>query len=384
MNTKNICFKGNSDTYDEYMDFINYVFGFNGNTKDFKKLLPKLYNREYNPVENNYVIYENKKIVATIGAYDNEIEVCKNKLTCRGIGNVAVHPYHRSQGYMRECMNTAINDMIKDGIHFSALGGRRQRYNYFGFEKTGISYNFSINADNIRHNLKNCGTGFQINEIGRTDTDAINSVHRLIQSGPYVTLRPYNMLFDIMFSWQARIFAAYDKDRFIGYCILDGNNISEINTYNKNDCLGIVVSLYNALSLSSLTVSIPEFEQNYIKQLYRFCEWSDISSPCMFNIFRYREVISAFMKLKASYCNLAKGEIKLLIHGIAKDECIKISCENNDFSVENTDGEYQFELSHIEAMNFLFAPICPLRVNRILSNINWFPLPLWLYHADAV
>ena len=34
--------KGNAEQYDAFMDFINYVFGFNGNQKDFKKLLPKL------------------------------------------------------------------------------------------------------------------------------------------------------------------------------------------------------------------------------------------------------------------------------------------------------------------------------------------------------
>ena len=32
--------RGNAEMYDDYMDFINYVFGFNGNEQDFKKLLP--------------------------------------------------------------------------------------------------------------------------------------------------------------------------------------------------------------------------------------------------------------------------------------------------------------------------------------------------------
>ena len=33
--------RGNISMQDEYMDFINYVFGFNGRDRDFYKLLPK-------------------------------------------------------------------------------------------------------------------------------------------------------------------------------------------------------------------------------------------------------------------------------------------------------------------------------------------------------
>ena len=44
--------RGNAAMYDDYMDFINYVFGFNGNSSDFKKLLPKLYRPEDDPAAN--------------------------------------------------------------------------------------------------------------------------------------------------------------------------------------------------------------------------------------------------------------------------------------------------------------------------------------------
>ena len=83
--------RGNAEMYDDYMDFINYVFGFNGNEQDFKKLLPKLYNPECDPCYNNYVVTENGKLKAAIGAFDSEVTVGGEVLKCRGIGNVAVH-----------------------------------------------------------------------------------------------------------------------------------------------------------------------------------------------------------------------------------------------------------------------------------------------------
>ncbi|MCR5683708.1 MAG: GNAT family N-acetyltransferase, partial [Clostridiales bacterium] len=94
--------RGTPEMYDDLMDFMNYVFGFNGNEKDFKKLLPKLYKPEYDPCHSNYVVTENGKLKAAIGAFDSDLSVDGEILRSRGIGNVAVHPYSRSKGYMKD------------------------------------------------------------------------------------------------------------------------------------------------------------------------------------------------------------------------------------------------------------------------------------------
>ena len=115
--------RGTPEMYDDLMDFMNYVFGFNGNEKDFKKLLPKLYKPEYDPCYSNYVVTENGKLKAAIGAFDSDLSVDGEILKSRVIGNVAVHPYSRSKGYMKDCMRLALRDMIEDGVDFSILGG---------------------------------------------------------------------------------------------------------------------------------------------------------------------------------------------------------------------------------------------------------------------
>ena len=65
--------KGDPTMQDEYMDFINYVFGFNGNGSDFYKLLPKLYKKEYNPCGNSYVVIDGGRIVEQ-GTHNELIE----------------------------------------------------------------------------------------------------------------------------------------------------------------------------------------------------------------------------------------------------------------------------------------------------------------------
>ena len=68
--------RGTAEMFDDYMDFINYVFGFNGNSSDFKKLLPKLYKYDYMPAVSSYVAVDNGKLKAAVGAFDHDISVC--------------------------------------------------------------------------------------------------------------------------------------------------------------------------------------------------------------------------------------------------------------------------------------------------------------------
>ena len=61
--------RGNASMRDDYLDFINLVFGFNGVSPDFLKMYPNLYKAEYDPCYNNFVATEDGKLRAAIGVY---------------------------------------------------------------------------------------------------------------------------------------------------------------------------------------------------------------------------------------------------------------------------------------------------------------------------
>ena len=48
--------RGNASMRDDYLDFINLVFGFNGVSPDFLKMYPNLYKAEYDPCYNNFIV----------------------------------------------------------------------------------------------------------------------------------------------------------------------------------------------------------------------------------------------------------------------------------------------------------------------------------------
>ncbi|MBE6541216.1 MAG: GNAT family N-acetyltransferase [Ruminococcaceae bacterium] len=95
--------------YDDLIDFLNYVFGFNGTDRNFIESYPKVLKRDKNPCEQNYVITEDGKLKAAVGAYYSTLAVGEDELLCCNIGNVAVHPFSRSKGYMTQCLTESEN-----------------------------------------------------------------------------------------------------------------------------------------------------------------------------------------------------------------------------------------------------------------------------------
>lgn len=379
--------KGNADMYDEYMDFINYVFGFDRSTCDFKTLIPKLYRAEDNPAAKSYVVVENKKLKAAVGAYDLDICVAGNILHSRNIGNVAVHPYARGKGYMRRLMNDAIGDMIKDGIDFSVLCGQRQRYNYFSYEPTGVNIVLEFNSDNIRHKFgKKIDSSIKLRCVTADDDKSLDGIAHIQQMFPFYAFRDRNRLFDILSSWKARVFSAWKGDVFEGYAVVDDNCVTEIAVRDEACLEGFVAALFSSVSCKTMLMKLPCFMSDYIDRLYKLAEEYTVRTTKSFTVLNYENTVRAFMELKAqtSAVDLPDGDFTLLIHGRAGDETIKLMVEKGVVSVEKINDKADLELEHIDAINLLFSPICPKRDTLPTFVRLWLPLPINIYDADMV
>lgn len=372
--------RGNPEMYDDLMDFLNYVFGFNGNESDFKKLLPKLYNPECDPSYANYVVTENGKLKGAVGAFDFSQYVSGETLKIRGIGNVAVHPYSRSKGYMIDCMNMALSDMVKDGVDFSILGGRRQRYNYFGFESIGTEYSLHINSNNIRYVYGDSPFDeLEFKNVTADDSDLLDKMYALHHSRPQHVIRPREKFFDICRSWRDPVVAVLRGGEFIGYFI---GGISELVLADPADFDDFIRTYVRRRG--NVTLHVPAWDTEIIDRAAAICEEMDFRHCDMINIFNYKHVLSAFLKFKSSLTTLADGEITVKIHGYAGDESLLIYVENGVPYVEKHDGDCDFELEHREAMTFFFGIYSKNRAQFQPQIRDWFPLPLFVENADRV
>ncbi len=380
------CGRGNHIPYADCMEFLNLVFGFTSPEQKFEGLLPKLYREDRRPQDSNYVITEDGKLVAAVGAYDHEITVCGVRIPCRGIGNVAVHPDTRGKGYMKDTMNAALADMIRDGVALSTLGGRRQRYQYFSYDKAGPCYNYSVARDNIHHVYGTLEAPFAVKVIEDVRDPLIDSIMAVVAQAPFVPNRAREDFLDFANTWKCRLLAFLDGDRLAGYCIMDqGTGIHEIRAAHDEDFMSLIRSA-SAFVNDGISVCLPAFDVAYLDAIDPVAEYVNLSASMSYTVLNYRLILEAFLKLKLTYRDLKNGEVTLLIHGYAGDERVKLTVKDGQAGVETVsdDAPVNHELTHMEALNILFAPISPVRDKMDDLMREWFPLPLWMYRTDEV
>ena len=372
--------RGTPEMYDDLMDFMNYVFGFNGSEKDFKKLLPKLYKPEYDPCYSNYVVTENGKLKAAIGAFDSDLSVDGEILKSRGIGNVAVHPYSRSKGYMKDCMHLALRDMIEDGVDFSILGGQRQRYQHFGFEHAGQEISMGVDRGNLRRAFENVPlTPLEFRDVNADDAELLDRIHALHAAKPVHTIRPRAAFYDIARSWRSSLTAILKDGDFRGYFI---GGLGELTLADHADTVDVVRNY--VAQRGDVHLSFPVWEDDLLARITQFGGGISLDHCEMFNILNYPHVIGALLRFQAKREELGDGALSLFIHGFSGDVRVRIAVQNNEVTLEEVTGDCDLELGHLEAISFLCGLWSPYRLALTPAVRSWFPLPLFVDGADHV
>ena len=371
---------GTPEMYDDLMDFLNYVFGFDGDDRDFIKLLPKCYDPSCDPCHANYVVTEDGKLKAAVGAYDSELSVNGEILKCRGIGNVAVHPRSRSKGYMKDCMGMALRDMIADGVDYSALGGQRQRYQHFGYERAGEEYAISVDRGNTRRAFEGVPLPeYELRDVNAADTELIGKMQALHAARPMRSLRSPEKFFDISRSWRTSVTAVLKEGEFRGYFVGDLQELSLLDPSELPDVVRNYVK-----QRGDVTVRVPGWETATVAAITAFGNAPSLHMCEMINIFNYPHMIETLLRFKASRTELGDGVLSLFIHGFAGDVKVRVAVEKNAVTVEKTAAECDLELGHLEAISFLLGLFSPYREALKPAVRTWFPLPFYMENADHV
>ncbi|MDR0399446.1 MAG: GNAT family N-acetyltransferase [Treponema sp.] len=384
------------EDYDDLMDFGNYVFSHARSPVDFPSLLPKLYNRERFMEGIHYLAREDGKIRAAVGAYPLTMNILGDTLPGRGIGMVSVHPYARSRGYMKVLMETALKDMVRDGIVFSCLGGLRQRYEYFGFSPAGTRIVFECRRSNIRHTQgKDFSPSLSIRQV-KEGEEELTAIYEFHQSKAARIERRRENFFDILSSWKNRVFVLTEGTGFAGYLVYSGadNTIPEINLIDPRR-MAAAACFFNYLDKHNdrdqLSVCVQPWEHSKIESLSAFAEDYRISTAYSFAVFDWPLFLSALLKLKAgSGQTLPDGEACFRVAGgnESADSCFRIAVRRGEPRLDTgAEAGDAIVLDPLQAIRFFFSPLSPwdspvLRKNPFLRGI--LPLPLFFEDPDGV
>jgi predicted acetyltransferase len=379
-----------ADDFEEAMDFLNMVFSLDGAATDFPVILPKLYRPTEQNMNCNLAIRKNGRIRAIVGLFPMTAHIGGKILKVGGIGGVSTHPNDRKTGLMRQLMEACIEEIHANGIHFSCLGGLRQRYQYYGYEKAGTAFKLNVTKKKIQHCLKDM-TKSEIcfKRIEANDHDELSHAKKLYDSGLFHCDRPLDEFYSYLKTWSRHPWAAMDPSgRMIGYIVTDEakKQIDEILADNPDDFFRILCAWIVDQSGESVSVFLPPWERTYINKLGQISENVTIQESYNWRIFNWVEVIGALFAVKSGFSGLADGEAKI---GIRNYGVIRICVKDGFATVEKVDNNPDLLCDEFTALRLFCGPMSPEYItelpNRLLKVFSsWFPLPLCWYPQDGI
>ena len=375
--------------YEQLIAFLDEVFFRDDDPetkRDFMSLLPKLYQPRYDPCYNNFCVMEGDTVKAAVGLYYNTVSAGGEALRCGGIGNVAVARDARSKGYMINCMNQALDDMIASKTDFGLLGGQRQRYGYFSFEPAGLQYSFGFNLSNIRHCFGSDAENIlDVREIAPQDTQTLEAVERLLRSESCYAPHQPDELYDILCSWRSRPFAAFKGEAFRGFFTVGREGgLGDFKAVDADACKEMVLAVFETVQNPQLGFTVAPFDKTGLDFFTVTAENCSLRHSECYTVLCFERVLRAFLKVKAALEPLCDGEASFLIHGRAGDENLAVSVKAGVPEVAKSQGPAAFELGHHEAMRAFISLSSAERRTFPPQIAQWFPLPMFTYHFDSV
>ncbi len=373
------------EEFEEILAKSNIIFGGEGNTDYFQGYHPKLYVAR-NSASEHLVVDGEDGIEGILGVFPAKLKVLDTVLSVDGFGTMGVVKEGRGKGHMKELMNTAVATS-RSRADIAFLGGRRQRYEYFGFTPSGVALSFSFNRDNAKHGIDLSHIGdITFKPLEENDTEALLAIKTIFEKRPAHALRDDKLLFATLHTCRSRVYKILRCGKFFGYlsCGAENRVINEIELCDNKDIALVLAAYLTHFELRGVSVSaVFLFEREKLCALEAVCE--NFSMVCCenFQIYNFEKVVDAFLKLKASYAKLldAKAVIDILGHGKL---CIDIA--DGTPKAYLTEDDADITLTAIEATRLLFGLSSkvldyPALPTEMLSNL---PLPLFYSRPDFV
>ena len=390
--------RGTPEDYADIIDFGNYVF-----QTDFAALLPKIYTNHSERAAEHILVTvdtpQGERIRGLSGLFPITLSVCGHTLRCGGVGTVAVHPYDRGKGYMKEAVGGCVRWAEEDGLDFVLLSGRKQRYQHYGFEKCGSIYSFELDGT-VSRQLRRYGVegitapvpadGWEVLPAGDAARYA-DACRALFEAQPVYALRPDFV--EVASSWSGEVRVILHDGAFAGYAALSkaygGFTVHELLLNGWDGVVPAVLAVLDeAVRMGAREVSFTAlpFQQELIRALTLIAEDGRLSSPYGINVLNYAAVAEAFLQLKASCQPLPEGDYVFGAERKGKVEKVRLSFHGGKASAETLpeDAAADIVLPHIQMMDFLFAMSGPIGAQGGQPALEraWFPLPFCLSEED--
>lgn len=370
--------KLNANDYDEMLYVLNTTFSKqNGREMDFEKELPKMCIRDDFHTGKHIAVKEDGKICALLGVYPMKLNVCGCDLKVSTVGNVATFPGYEGKGYMRLLMEEAMNELERNGADASRLCGDRQRYNRYGYEIAGYTYDFIISGHNAKYCTDNDPVKFR--KICADDTKELQFIRDGKKKEKFYVDRSiddtYSGDYMTICSWGRTPYIVVDEqENMTGYICVESDNKTIADIYAKDlQSLKNILFGWQKLQGRDINFKLMPWQTDAVRYFSSVSACISVSSPSQFKIINFDKVADAFIKMKALYSQLPDGKRIIGIDGWGN---LEISVENGNANCRKTDEMPSMILDKLSATRLLFGPLPVETVadaDEFLSSV--LPLP---------
>ncbi len=368
--------KGRFGDEEEILDLANYVFSQSARPHDFAVLLPKVYAPGRAFADIHYVARQDGRIRAQVALQPLTLRIGEHTLQAGYVGTVSSHPRARGEGHMKGCMAALLADARARGLDVLSLGGQRQRYQYFGFERGGQQIAFSLDHANVRHALADVDCAdVAFAPLAESDVKSALALH---DKQAISCQRSVDGFLTVLRSWQGEAFAIRRGGAFAGYLYARGNDIPELRLENEDDLYGVLKAWLAFRAVKGARVLAYPHEPSRVRALDALCEYTTVADDGMYAVLNWRRVLAALLTLKNAACPLAYGRAVLEVQGVCR---LEIIVNEDGVTVRDTDAAPDVSLPALQAQRLALSPLTALApAPKALGN--WFPLFLNIPVAD--
>ena len=401
--------QGKQGEYAEIIPFINEVFG-----ENFPVILPKAYGLGKHFEEYHQLVKEDDILMAVVGNYEQDFQIGNTVLKTGCVGSVSVSKQARGKGYMKLLMKKTEEVMRAHQVDLAFLGGMRNRYAFFGFEKSGFTYEFHFNEENIRHTIGwEEDNGVKISPVMAEDF-VLDEMYALYRKNT-MWCRSREEFYEKSRTWNNEVFQIQLDGVFAGYFAAKGGCLVELELADWSNLLRVVKACMVKNKEKSLCVHALGWQMERLTALFMACEAYYVRTCCAFKILNYVNTITALLELKKTYTELEDGTLLLGIkqsnqlernfkaqpsskqqnaevlktdeYSLSGEETvllIQININNGKITVkELQEGTPDIVLTDREATTVLLSPAGVFYARNHQQNLkNWFPVEFSISNLD--
>lgn len=374
--------------------FGDRIFGNDVQPGGFAALLPRVYGKDASCDNNHLIVVEDGEIQAMLLTEPTTFVCGDMKVRGIGVGTVSVSETARGKGYMQLLLSTVRDWMETEGYAFAVLGGRRQRYGYWGYEPAGIRFKAEISDANLKHALTEEMTGGLEKQLTLEPmTEGSREVElawELYDTQPVHLEREKETFFLQLQANRHIPYVIRKEGEFAGYLTTTGRRgkVTLTEVVLKDEALyPAVLRLFGMqMAQEQYELTILSHERERIAFVEGFAEGYWMIQDHQYYVADLQKLLLFSMKAKKMTCGLKDGEWKFATEKgiyccrVAGDDVSVIldrecAAECNTDMIRKTEGEM---------VRLLFGPAFAVSWDSSEVPSGWLPFPLCVTEIDAV